>query len=125
MMFERSATFMKWCTKIRPHKWRCDVEHVRHIEGRKEEKDEMGFARVAWPKEKNWIHFFLCNELQQSSNIYESDVQKSGHINEGVMLNLWDTLKEEKKKRMKKYKVHHSASEQEEEKSQRVRLREW
>ena len=85
----------------------------------------MGFAGVAWPKEKNWIHFFLCNELQKSSNIYESDVQKSSHINEDVMLNLWDTLKEEKKKRMKKYKVHPSASEQEEEKSQRVRLREW
>ena len=64
-MFERSAIFMKWCTKIRPHKWRCDVEHVRHVEGRKEENDEMGFAGGAWPKEKNWIHFFLCNELQK------------------------------------------------------------
>ena len=30
---------------------------------------------------------------------------KSSHINEDVMLNLWDTVKEEKKKRMKKYKV--------------------
>ena len=97
---------------------------MRHGEGRKEENDEMGFAGVVWPKEKNWIHFFLRNELQKSSNIYESDVRKSSHINEGVMLNLWDTLKEEKKKRMKKYKVHHSASEQKEEKSQQVRLRE-
>ena len=56
---QSSAIFMKWCTKIRQHKWRCDVKLVRHVEGRKEENNEMGFAGVAWPKEKNWISFSL------------------------------------------------------------------
>ena len=45
-----SSTFMKWCTKVKPHKWRCGVKLVRHVEGRKEEHDEMGFAGVVWPK---------------------------------------------------------------------------
>ena len=47
---QNSSTFMKWCTKVKPHKWRCDVKLVRHVEGRKEEHDEMGFAGAAWPK---------------------------------------------------------------------------
>ena len=29
----------------------------------KRKKDEMGFAGVAWPEEKNWIHLFLCNDV--------------------------------------------------------------
>ena len=62
---------MKWCTKVKPYKWRCEVKLVRHGEGRKEEKDEMGFVGVAWPKEKNWIHLFLYNDVQKFSNTYE------------------------------------------------------
>ena len=56
-MYKSSSTFMKWCTKVKPHKWkvkphkwRCDVKLVRHVEGRKEEHDEMGFAGVVWPR---------------------------------------------------------------------------
>ena len=89
---------------------------MRHVEGRKEENDEMGFAGVAWPKEKNWIPLFLWNDYKSPATFIKW-CKKSSHINEDVMLNLWDTLKEEKRKRMKKYQVHHSASEQEEEKS--------
>ena len=29
---------MKGCAKVKPHKYRCDVKLVRHVEGRKEEK---------------------------------------------------------------------------------------
>ena len=50
MMYKSSSTFMKWCRKVKPHKWRCDVKLVRHVEGRKEEHDEMGFAGVVWPR---------------------------------------------------------------------------
>ena len=31
---------MKGFTKVKPHKWSCDVRLVRHFEGRKEEKGE-------------------------------------------------------------------------------------
>ena len=31
---------MRGCTKVKPHKWKCDVKLVRHVEGRKEEEDE-------------------------------------------------------------------------------------
>ena len=37
----------------------------------KRKKDEMGFAGVAWPEEKNWIHLFLFNDVQKHINIYE------------------------------------------------------
>ena len=61
---------------------------MRHGEGRKEEKDEMGFAGVVWPKEENWIYIFLHNDVRKVSNIYEVMYKKSGHINEDVMLNM-------------------------------------
>ena len=44
---------------------------MRHGEGRKEEKDEMGFAGVVWPKEKTWIYIFLHNDVRKVRNIYE------------------------------------------------------
>ena len=50
MTYKSPAIFMKWCTKIKSYKWRCDVKLVRYVEGRKEEHDEMGVAGVAWPK---------------------------------------------------------------------------
>ena len=37
----------------------------------KRKKDAMGFTGVAWPEEKNWIHLFLCNDVQKLFNIYE------------------------------------------------------
>ena len=39
-MYKGPATFMKGCTRVKPHKRRCDVKLVRHVEERKEEKDE-------------------------------------------------------------------------------------
>ena len=39
-MYKSSGTFMKGCTKFKPHKRRCEVKLVRHVEGRKEEKEE-------------------------------------------------------------------------------------
>ena len=42
-MYKSLATFTKGCTKVKSHEWRCDVKNVklvRHVEGRKEEKDE-------------------------------------------------------------------------------------
>ena len=37
-MYKSPATIMKGCAKVKPHKYRCDVKLVRHVEGRKEEK---------------------------------------------------------------------------------------
>ena len=36
-MYKSLTTFMKGCTKSKPHKWRCDVKLMRHVEGSKEE----------------------------------------------------------------------------------------
>ena len=39
IMYKSPETFMKGCTKVKSHKWICDVKLVRHV-GRKKEKKE-------------------------------------------------------------------------------------
>ena len=39
-IYKSLAKFINGCTKVKSHEWRCDVKLVRHVEGRKEEKDE-------------------------------------------------------------------------------------
>ena len=56
-MYKSLATFMKGCTKVKPHKWICDVKLVRHI-GRKKEKKEAkgkGHSAKGELKKRNWL----------------------------------------------------------------------
>ena len=57
IMCKSLATFMKGCTKVKPHKWICDVKLVRHI-GRKKEKKEAkgkGHSAKGELKKRNWL----------------------------------------------------------------------
>ena len=47
IMYKSPTTFMKRCTKVKSHKWICDVILVRHV-GRKREKKD---AKAIRPKE--------------------------------------------------------------------------
>ena len=56
-MYKSLATFMKGCTKVKPHKWICDVKLVRHV-GRKKEKKEAkgkGHSAKGELKKRNWL----------------------------------------------------------------------
>ena len=57
IMYKSLAIFMKGCTKVKSHKWICDVKLVRHV-GRKKEKKEArgkGHSAKGEPKKRNWL----------------------------------------------------------------------
>ena len=42
IMYKSPTTFMKGCTKVKSHKWICDVKRVRHVGRKREKKDAKG-----------------------------------------------------------------------------------
>ena len=56
-MYKISATFMKGCTKVKPHKWICDAKLVRHVGKKKEKKEAKGKGHLAkgYQKKRNWL----------------------------------------------------------------------
>ena len=98
-MYKNLATFMKGCTKVKPHKWICDVKLVRHV-GRKKEKKETkgkGHSAKGELKKRNW----LKQNLDKLACIYcdllwrvwkgegkdeEIKGEAFGHLKEGVKM---------------------------------------
>ena len=58
IMYKSPTTFMKGCTKVKPHKWLCDVKLVPYtLEGRKKRKKKKARVirlRKSWRKENGW-----------------------------------------------------------------------
>ena len=86
-MYKSRATFMKGCTKVKPHKWICDVKLVRHVGRKKEKKEAKGKGHSA-----NKGELKKRNSLKQSQN-------KLACIYCDLIWRMW---KGEKKEKMKK-----------------------
>ena len=86
IMYKSPTTFLKGCTKVKSHKWICDVKRVRHI-GRKKEKKEakgMGHSAKGELKKRNWL-----KQSQDKLTCIYCDL-------------IWRVWKGEKKEKMKK-----------------------
>ena len=83
IMYKSPTTFMKGCTKVKPHKWLWNVKLVRHF-GRKKEKKGVKGKVIRLRESWNWLKLSQDKWLAFNVTWWEECERKKRGKDEGI-----------------------------------------